>query len=123
MTESSGVMPNEKDLSIGRRLFNNQIKCLLAGDPDRLITENYQPDATVQSFEWTVSGADALRAHFGHYLSTVSILEVAAVEAFAETANSIAFEATIRTNSGIVRVYDVMMLREGRISFHFTGTR
>jgi SnoaL-like domain len=109
--------------SQGRRLFDNQVRCLLAGDPDRLVTENYQPDATVQSFQATVTGADALKVHFGQYLATVRILEVVSVDAFAETAESVAFEATIRTDKGIVHVYDVMMLRDGRIAFHFTGIR
>jgi hypothetical protein len=109
--------------SPGRRLFENQVSCLLAGDPVRLVAENYRPDATVQSFQWTVTGADALKAHFGRYLSAVRILEVVSVDAFAETADTIAFEATIRTDKGIARVYDVMTLREGRIAFHFTGNR
>jgi hypothetical protein len=115
--------PTATASSLGRRLFENQVQCLLAGDPDRLVTENYQSDATVQSFQGTVTGADALRVHFGHYLAAVRILEVVSVDAFAETAESVAFEATIRTDKGIVRVYDVMMLRDGRITFHFTGIR
>lgn len=109
--------------SPGRRLFDNQVRCLLAGDPERLVAENYQPDATVQSFQWTVTGADALKAHFGRYLSAVRILEVVSVDGFAETADSIAFEATIRTDKGIARVYDVMTLRDGLVAFHFTGNR
>lgn len=107
----------------GKRFYRNQVECLIAGDPDRLVAENYHPDATVQSFQWTVTGHEALRAHFGRYLGAVKIEEVVSTDNFAETANTIAFEATIRTDKGIARVYDVMTLKDGKITFHFTGVR
>ena len=107
----------------GKRLYDQQVRCLLAADADRLVRENYHPDATVQSFAWTVTGHDALRAHFANYMRAVRILEVTSTDAFTETPDSVSFEATLRTDGGVVRVYDVLMLRNGRIAFHFTGTR
>ena len=106
-----------------RRVYADQVRCLLAGDAMRLVDDHYHPDATVQSFTWKVTGAEALRAHFARYLGAVRILEVVSTDAFAETPEGIAFEATVRTDQGLVRVYDVMRLRDGRIAFHFTGTR
>ena len=106
-----------------RRFYANQVRCLIAGDADRLVSDHYHPDATVQSFAWQVTGAAALRAHFARYLSAVRILEVVSTDAFAETPEGLAFEATVRTDQGLVRVYDVMRLCDGRIAFHFTGTR
>jgi|JI10StandDraft_1071094.scaffolds.fasta_scaffold30146_4 carbon-monoxide dehydrogenase small subunit len=107
----------------GKLFYENQVKCLLAGDADRLVDENYLPDATVQSFDWKVTGHEALRAHFRNYMRWVHIEEVLSTDNFTETDNTISFEATVRTNRGVGRVYDVFTLRNGKVAFHFTGTK
>jgi hypothetical protein len=107
----------------GKRFYENQVRCLIAGDANRLVDENYWPDATVQSHEWTVTGHDALRVHFANYMNAVKIIEVVSTENFSETANSVCFEATIRSSLGVVRVYDVMTMRDGKIEYHFTGVK
>lgn len=107
----------------GKRFFENQVRCLIAGDANRLVEENYLPEATVQSHEWTVTGHEALRTHFGNYMRAVKIIEVVSTEHFSETPNSVCFEATIRSSLGVVRVYDVMTMRDGKIIYHFTGVK
>ena len=109
--------------SPGKRFYENQVKCLISGDANRLVEENYLPDATVQSYEWTVTGHEALRAHFANYMRWVKIIEVISTEHFAETEHSVCFEATVRSNRGVVKVYDVMTMRDGKITYHFTGTK
>ena len=96
---------------------------MIAGDPNRLVEENYLPEATVQSHEWKVTGHEALRAHFANYMRWVKIIEVISTENFSETPNSVCFEATIRSNLGVVKVYDVMTMRDGKIIYHFTGVK
>lgn len=109
--------------SWGKRFYENQVRCLIAGDANRLVEENYLPDATVQSFDWTVTGHEALRAHFGNYMRWVKIIEVVSTDKFTETDNTVCFEATVRSNRGVVRVYDVMTLKDGKITYHFTGVK
>jgi len=48
-------------------------------------------------------------------------LELISTDKFQETDNSIFFEATVRTNFGRGRVYDAMVLQDGKITLHFTG--
>jgi carbon-monoxide dehydrogenase small subunit len=107
----------------GKHFYENQVRCLIAGDANRLVDENYLPGATVQSHEWTVTGHEALRAHFGNYMRWVKIIEVVSTDHFSETPDSVCFEATIRSNHGVVRVYDVMTMRDGKIIYHFTGVK
>jgi len=106
-----------------KHFYANQVRCLIDQDPVKLVETNYHPDATVQSHEWTVTGHEALKAHFANYMHWVKIQEVLSTDHYAETANSIAFEATIKSSAGIAKVYDVMLLRDGKVYFHFTGTK
>jgi hypothetical protein len=56
-------------------------------------------------------------------MKAVKIIEVVSTENFSETANSVCFEATILSSLGVVRVYDVMTMRDGKIMYHFTGVK
>jgi hypothetical protein len=107
----------------GRRLYENQVRHLLAGDPDGLVEDNYDPDAVVASFDFHVRGHEALKAHFRDYMRSVRIEEIVSTDRFTESDDHVAFEATVRTNRGVVRVYDVITHRDGRIIHHFTGLR
>jgi hypothetical protein len=107
----------------GGRFYQNQVECLLAGDADRLVDENYLENAVLTSAEFIVKGRDALRAHFRNYLKWVKIKEVKSTDKFVETENTLLFEATVESNYGVVRVYDAFVLERGKIAFHFTGVR
>jgi hypothetical protein len=108
-------------LSPGRRFYDRQIALLQARDVDRLIAEQYQPDAVLIAPERIVAGAEDLRTYFAGYLEQLGPFRVDSVEAFQETSDAILFEATTTSNFGRVRVYDAFSLREGKIKHHFTG--
>ena len=42
---------------------------------------------------------------------------------FAETEDSIFFEATVETKLGVVQVYDAFVLRSGKATHHSTGMK
>jgi hypothetical protein len=48
-------------------------------------------------------------------------LEVVSTDKFVETDDSLFFEATVNTNFGQAKVFDAWVLRDGKISHHFTG--
>jgi carbon-monoxide dehydrogenase small subunit len=105
----------------GKRFYERQVKYLLEGNADALVEDNYHEDAVVVSFDSTVKGHEALKTHFRNYMKWVRIIEVLSTEHFTETEDSVAFEATVRSNQGVAKVYDVMLLKDGKITYHFTG--
>jgi aerobic carbon-monoxide dehydrogenase small subunit len=109
--------------SPGKEFYLNQVRHLLAGDADGLVDENYHDDALLTSAEFVVRGKEALRSHFKNYLRWVKIEEVISTDKFVETENTVLFEATVRSNHGTVRVYDAFVLKDGKITHHFTGVK
>jgi carbon-monoxide dehydrogenase small subunit len=107
----------------GKRFYQRQVDYLLAGDADQLVDENYHKDATLTSFEFRVRGHEALKEHFRQYLKWVHIQEVMSTDMFAETDQTVFFEATVRSNFGVVRVYDAFVLKDDKITHHFTGLK
>jgi hypothetical protein len=107
-------------LTPGRAFYEKQIAALESGDIDRVMAQ-YHEDAVLVSFDTTVHGLAALREHFVSYLARLGSLTLLSTDRFAETPDSIFFEATVRTGTAEVKVYDVFMLRDGRATHHFTG--
>lgn len=105
----------------GKRMFEDRVKLLIAGDADRLVEEHYNEDAVLVSFDSTVRGHEALKAHFRNFVKWVALKEVVSTDHFVETENSFFYEATAVTNYGVGRVYDAYYLKEGKITYHFTG--
>jgi hypothetical protein len=105
-----------------RALFDRQVEYLSSKDIDSLIDNNYTEDAELIGFgDLRVVGAEALRPYFREYVDHLGYIRLISVDKYTEGANSIFFEATMETAGGVARVYDVFMLRDGRISHHFTG--
>lgn len=105
----------------GKQMYENRVKLLMEGDVDRLVDEHYHEDAVIVSFDFIVRGRDALKAHFRNFVKWVGLKEVIATNHFVETENSFFYEATARTNYGVDRVFDAYYLKEGKITYHFTG--
>ena len=107
--------------SPGRKFYEEQLDYLAAKDVDGLVANHYNDDAVLMSFDVTVRGREALRQYFRAYLERLGTLAVTSTDRFAETEDSIFFEATVTSNLGTVRVYDAFVLRDGKISYHFAG--
>jgi carbon-monoxide dehydrogenase small subunit len=104
-----------------KEIFQNRVRLLLSGDADRLVDEHYHDDAVLVGFDFTVRGKDALRKHFRNLFKWVKFEEVLSTDKFTETESSYFYEATVRTNSGVSRVFDAYYLRDQKIVYHFTG--
>jgi hypothetical protein len=107
----------------GKQLYLRQVECLISKDIESLVEENYNDDANLVSAQSSVCGKPALKKHFRDYLSRVSIKGVKSTDLFVETADAMLFEATIESDTGIVKVYDAFVLKNGKISYHFSGVR
>jgi hypothetical protein len=107
--------------SFGQEFYDRQIKYLESGDVDGLISNQYLPDAVLVSFDFTVRGHDALVDHFRNYLDRLGGIKLRSTDKFTEIEDAIFFEATVDAGIGKARVYDIFMLKDGKIQRHFTG--
>lgn len=114
----------ESKNTAGWKFYNEQTDYLLRKDIEGLIDNHYNRDALLIAFDFTVRGSDALKKHFVDYLNNLGSLKVKSTDRFTETEDSIFFEATVETGRyGEVKVYDALVLKNGKISYHFTGVR
>ena len=109
--------------SPGKKFYESQVDYLMKKDVDGLVDNNYNDDAVLVSFESVVQGKQALKEYYREYLRWVQIKEVVSTDKFTETGDSVFFEATARTNFGAGGVYDAMLLKNGKIQYHFTGVK
>jgi SnoaL-like domain len=112
----------EKDMQLtpGQVFYQRQIAALEAHDLDALMAQ-YDSDATMVGFDFTVKGQTAIRKHFVGYLERLGTLKLKSTDKFTETEDAIFFEATITSQLGEARVYDVFLLRDGKATHHFSG--
>ncbi|MDQ6726729.1 MAG: nuclear transport factor 2 family protein [Actinomycetota bacterium] len=104
-----------------RQFYDAQIRYLQAGDVAGLIDNQYTQDATLISFDNQITGNAALKEYFAGYLKMLGSLEVLSTDKFVETDDSLFFQATVKTDLGQAVVFDAWVLRDGKISHHFTG--
>jgi hypothetical protein len=104
-----------------RQLYEAQLRYLQAGDVDGLIDNQYTDDALLVSFDNQIRGNAALKEYFRGYLQVLGTIEVLSTDRFVETDDTVFFEATMKTNLGQARVFDAWVLRDDKISYHFTG--
>ena len=107
----------------GRQFYDKQLDYIFAEDVENLIDNNYHEDATLISFDFVVKGRDALKEHFRNYLKMLGNLEVKSTDKFRETEDTTFLEASVMSNLGPAVVYDAWVLRNGKISYHFTGVK
>ena len=107
----------------GRKFYDRQLEYLFAKDVDGLIENNYNEDAVLVSFDRVVKGREALKEHFRGYLEMLGDLKVKSTDKFQETEDTIFFEASVESNFGPAVVYDAFVLKNGKISYHFTGVK
>jgi hypothetical protein len=106
-----------------KKFYEEQLDYILAKDVDGLIDNHYNEDAILIGFDLVVKGRDALKAYFRNYLQTLGHLEVKSTNKFRGCEDYIFFEASMVTDLGPVEVYDAWVLKNGKISHHFTGVK
>ena len=93
-------------------------------DVDGLLASDYTDDARLMSYDFDLQGKDQLKFAFTQYLDTIGDFTLDSTEQFHMTPTAVILEATLTTEkAGIRRVWDVFLLRDGKISHHFTGLR
>lgn len=107
----------------GRRFYHEQIELLEQNRTDELIERHYHDAAVLVTFQGIVQGHDALKRHFRNYMSKLGQISVRSLDQFAETDDSLFFEATVATALGVAKVYDAFVLKQGKITHHFTGLK
>lgn len=104
-----------------RDLYDRQVQYLTEKDAEGLIRNNYTPDAELLSFDVNIKGTDALIEYFIGYIAHLGYIKLLSTDKYTESDDSVFFEATVETAGGIARVYDVFVLRDGKIWRHYTG--
>ena len=108
----------------GWKFYMNHLQYFFNKDIDGLVANDYTPDAELLAGEFAVKGTDALREVFTGYLQMVGDFTLRNTSKFMETDDAIILEATMDTaNTGERKVYDCFVMRDGKISHHFTGVR
>ncbi len=90
----------------GRAFYGWQIALLEAGDVDGLMAQ-YHEDAVVVTFGTTVAGRPAIHRYFERYLARLGSLRLTSTDKFTENDDAIFSEATVESDRGEARVYDV----------------
>jgi SnoaL-like domain len=93
-------------------------------DVDGLLASDYTDDARLMSYDFDLQGHDQLKYAFTQYLEMIGDFTLDSTEQFHKTDTAVILEATLTTEkAGIRKVWDVFMLRDGKISHHFTGLK
>lgn len=104
-----------------QEFYERQIGFLANKDAPGLIANQYTDDAELLSFTNHIKGAPALVEYFTGYIANLGYIKLISTDKYTEGDNSVFFEATVETAGGIARVYDVFVMRDGKIAHHFTG--
>lgn len=108
----------------GWRFFEKHLNFFYNKDVDGLLASDYTDDALVMSYDFALRGKENLKGLFTAYLEAMGDMSLTSTEHFNETPDSIMIEATMQTSrAGERKVYDVFVMRGGKIAYHFTGLR
>jgi hypothetical protein len=108
----------------GWKFYQKHLSFFYTKDVEGLLANDYTPDAQLISYDFAVRGHDAMRPIFTAYLEMLGDFTVKTTERFTETEDAILLEATLAgPKFGERKVYDVFVFRDGKASYHFTGTR
>ena len=106
-----------------RDFYLRQLDFLDKKDVEGLIHNQYTEDATLLNFDYYIKGTDALIEYFKGYIAGLGYIKLLSTDKYTEGDDSLYFEATVETAGGIAQVYDVFVMRDGKIWRHFSGLR
>lgn len=107
----------------GKKFYEEQLDYLTAQDIDGLVDNHYAEDGSIIAFDYVIQGRAALKQHFQEYMEMLGYIKLKSTDKFTETDDTIFFEATVETKLGTVEVYDAFVLKDGKITHHFTGLK
>jgi hypothetical protein len=106
-----------------RDFYYRQLGFLAKKDVEGLIRNQYTEDGELLSFDNYIKGAPALIEYFKGYIANLGYIKLLSTDKYIESDDSLFFEATVETAGGIAEIYDVFVLRDGKIWRHFAGLR
>jgi hypothetical protein len=109
--------------SSARQFYEEQLDYIAVHDVDGLIDNHYNEEAVLTSLDFEVRGRAALKDHFRGYLKRLGSIKVISTDHFVEGKDTIFFDAHVMTDLGAVVVFDALVLKNGKISYHFTGVK
>jgi len=104
-----------------RDFYNRQLEFIAANDVEGLIHNQYTEDAELLNFDYYIKGAPALIEYFKGYIASLGYIKLISTDKYHEGDNELMFESTVETGGGIAKVYDVWIMKDGKISRHFAG--
>lgn len=109
-----------------KAFVDNHVKLLAAGDASRMVDNDYHDEAVmvlmVLDQPIYLRGKDALKAQFDMYLKNI-YRGLISVDKLGITEDSICLEATIQTTSGPSKVWDALLMKDGKIVRHYSGLK
>lgn len=109
-----------------KTFYDEQLSLLADGNPEALVNAHYADDVVmvVNTGEEPIiaNGKDEVLNLFTYYLANVYRGYVS-TEKYTETSDSIFFEATIDTDDGPLKIYDVLVLENDKIVRHYSGAK
>ncbi|KQS28063.1 hypothetical protein [Dyadobacter sp. Leaf189] len=109
-----------------KAFYDEQVALLADRNAEVLVDKHYAADAEMVVLSGpepiVAKGAEAIKNLFSGYLEYV-YRGFISTEKFATTDDSIMFEATIDTVNGPTRIYDAMLLKDGKIIRHYSGLK
>jgi hypothetical protein len=121
-------MASTKGTTPGRRFFDEHLAYIYGNKLDQMIDDQYTADATLISpFDvlespppHIVRGNQALKDFFRTYVAWQGEIKVEQLYDFAETEDSISFQAIFTSKTGKWVVGDAWHMRDGKIDVHYS---
>lgn len=108
----------------GKIFYQEQLEYLINGDVEGLIENHYDKNAQLIRFDRVVNGQEQLKLFFKEYMKNLTNFRLISTNQFQETEDTMFFEATASSDEiGIVRVYDAFVIKNNKITHHFTGLK
>jgi len=101
--------------------YDRQLDLIAKKDVEGLIKNQYNDDAELLNFDHHIVGAPALVEYFKGYIASLGYIKMLSTDKYTESNDSVFFESTVETGGGTARVYDVFVMRNGKIWRHFAG--
>jgi hypothetical protein len=106
-----------------RDFYYRQMDFIAKNDVEGLIHNQYTENAELLNFDYYIKGAPALIEYFKGYIGGLGYIKLLSTDKYTEGDDSIFFEATVETAGGVAQVYDVFVMRDGKIWRQFAGLR
>lgn len=111
----------QNDQQSARQFHGRYLTYHEEGDADGLADEFFTEDARLSTARVNVSGREAIRTMFKDLFSKESDFTPLSVQNITSDTDYVWFEATVASNLGERKVYDAMLIRDGKVFLQLVG--